>query len=279
MDPGPESGASPIGGAAGAADDQPVTESMAPQAPPRRLTRSRNDRMIGGVCGGIAEYTGLDPVIFRVVFVVAAILGGAGLAAYLVALIAIPAEDEAESHVESWMRHRSGIGRVVLIGLALLVVLAIGSSFDGPRHHLGGGVGVLALLGFGLWLWMRHDGGRPPTDPIAPAPTTPAPATTEVTATTVTADTTAPLPTWTPPAPRPKRERSRLFGLTFSAMLLVAGVLAAIEASDAADISAGVVLATLLIVVGCGLLAGAWIGRSRGLIALGLVLTLATAVA
>ena len=244
---------------------------MAPQAPPRRLTRSRNDRMIGGVCGGIAEYTGLDPVIFRVVFVVAAILGGAGLAAYLVALIAIPAEDEPESRVESWMRHREGIGRIVLIGLALLVVLAVGSAFDGPRHHIGGGVSVLALLGIGLWLWMRHD-DRPL---VAPPPGAPAPT---VTAAMSTDDTTATVPAWTPP-PRVPRERSRLFGLTVSVMLLVAGVLAAIEASDAADISAGVVFASLLIVVGCGLLAGAWIGRSRGLLAVGLLLTLVTAVA
>jgi phage shock protein PspC (stress-responsive transcriptional regulator) len=260
---------------------------MAPQAPPRRLTRSRSDRMIGGVCGGIADYTGLDPVIFRVVFVVAAILGGAGLAAYLIALIVIPAEDEAESRVESWMRHRHGFGRILLIGAALLVVLAVGSAFDGPRHHVGGGFGVLVLLGFGLWLWMRHD-DRPPLTNAPPAPPSPPPAppvppaplaSPDTTVTSVISDPTDVLPAWTPSAPRPKRERSRLFALTFSTMLLVAGVFAAVEASDAADISAGVVFASLLIVVGCGLLAGAWIGRSRGLIALGLVLTMCTAVA
>jgi len=205
------------------------------------------------------DYTGLDPVIFRVVFVVAAILGGAGLAAYLIALIVIPAEDEAESRVESWMRHRHGFGRIVLIGAALLVVLAVGSAFDGPRHHVGGGFGVLVLLGFGLWLWMRHDDRppstnapappprpRPPAPPVPPVPPVPF-ASPDTTGASVISDPTEVLPAWTPPAPRTKRERSRLFALTFSTMLLVAGVFAAIEASDAADISAGVVFASLLI--------------------------------
>ena len=259
---------------------------MAPQAPTRRLARSRTDRMIGGVCGGLADYTGLDPVIFRVVFVVAAILGGAGLAAYLVALIAIPAEDESESHVESWFRHRHGFGRIALIGLALLVVLALGSAFDGPRHHVGGGVGVLVLLGLGLWLWTRHDDrplAAPPAPPAPPPPPPPAaafspPVPPAPSAPPFTGDTTEVLPPWTPP-PRRKRERSRLFALTFSVMLLTAGVLATIEASNAADVSAGVVFASLLTVVGAGLVAGAWIGRSRGLIVLGLFLTVCAAIA
>ena len=239
---------------------------MAPEAPPRRLTRSRNDRMIGGVCGGLAQHTGLDPVIFRVVFVVAAILGGSGIAAYLIAWIAIPAEDEQESHVQSWFHDRDGIGRVLFIGLALVGLFVIGGMFDGPRHVGGGGLGLLVLLGVGLWLWTRHNDDQSPTaataDVVPPPPPAP-PAPPSATA-------------FTPP-PRLKRERSRLFGLTVSVMLLAAGVLAAIEVSDIADVESGVVFATLLIVVGAGLVTGAWIGRSRGLIALGLVLTLFTA--
>src|SRR5688572_1353764 len=243
---------------------------MAPEAPPRRLTRSRDDRMIGGVCGGLAEYTGLDPVIFRVVFVVAAILGGSGIAAYLIAWIAIPAEDEQESHVQSWFHDRDGVGRVLFIGLALVGLFVIGGMFDGPRHVGGSGLGLLVLLGVGLWLWTRHDDDRPPV----------AAGTTDVLSPTPPMAPTPPAPPWAPAPPmppRPKRERSRLFGLTLSVMLLAAGVLAAIEVSDIADVDSGVVFATLLIVVGAGLVTGAWIGRSRGLIALGVVLTLFTA--
>ena len=54
-----------------------------PSAPPRkRLERSRADRVIGGVCGGLGDYFDVDPVIFRIAFVVLAFVGGAGLLLY-----------------------------------------------------------------------------------------------------------------------------------------------------------------------------------------------------
>mgnify|MGYP001141625898 CR=1 FL=1 len=58
-----------------------------------RLYRSRKDRLIGGVCGGLGAYFGIDPVIVRVVFVAAAIWGGLGFLAYLVLWIIIPPEE------------------------------------------------------------------------------------------------------------------------------------------------------------------------------------------
>ena len=61
-----------------------------PQASPRRLTRSTDDRWLGGVCGGLAEYTGLDPVIVRLVVALAALAGGTGVLAYLLAWVLIP---------------------------------------------------------------------------------------------------------------------------------------------------------------------------------------------
>lgn len=61
-----------------------------PQASPRRLTRSTDDRWLGGVCGGLAEYTGLDPVIVRLVTALAALVGGTGVLAYLLAWVLIP---------------------------------------------------------------------------------------------------------------------------------------------------------------------------------------------
>lgn len=62
---------------------------------PRRLTRSRTDKKIAGVCGGIAKYFGIDPVIPRVIAVVLVLGGGAGILAYLVCWIVIPMEPEA----------------------------------------------------------------------------------------------------------------------------------------------------------------------------------------
>jgi phage shock protein C len=58
-----------------------------------RLYRSRKDRLIGGVCGGLGAYFGIDPVIVRAVFVIVAIWGGIGFLAYLVLWIIIPAEE------------------------------------------------------------------------------------------------------------------------------------------------------------------------------------------
>lgn len=56
----------------------------------KRLYRSRTDKMIGGVCGGIAEYCGLDSTIVRLVVALVMLCWGSGLVAYLVALVVIP---------------------------------------------------------------------------------------------------------------------------------------------------------------------------------------------
>ncbi len=64
-------------------------------APAKRLYRSRGDRVVGGVCGGLGAYSGLDPVLFRLLWIVAAVAGGLGIVAYVVALVIIPLEPEA----------------------------------------------------------------------------------------------------------------------------------------------------------------------------------------
>ncbi len=58
----------------------------------KKLYRSRHNRMIGGVCGGIAEYFNIDPVIVRVVAVAFFFMGGSALLAYVIGLIVIPNE-------------------------------------------------------------------------------------------------------------------------------------------------------------------------------------------
>jgi phage shock protein C len=57
---------------------------------PKRLYRSKKDRMIGGVCGGIAEYFKIDPTIIRILAIIIALTYGTGLLAYLIAWIIIP---------------------------------------------------------------------------------------------------------------------------------------------------------------------------------------------
>ena len=58
----------------------------------KRLYRSRKNRMLGGVCGGIAEYFEIDPVIVRLIAVALFFVGGSAVLAYIIALIVIPYE-------------------------------------------------------------------------------------------------------------------------------------------------------------------------------------------
>jgi phage shock protein C len=57
-----------------------------------RLHRSRRDRVVFGVCAGLGEYFDLDPVLFRLAFVLISLAGGAGLLAYLVLAVVLPEE-------------------------------------------------------------------------------------------------------------------------------------------------------------------------------------------
>lgn len=59
----------------------------------KKLYRSRKQRMIAGVCGGLGEYFGVDPTVMRVLFVVATVLGfGSAILVYLILLIVVPEE-------------------------------------------------------------------------------------------------------------------------------------------------------------------------------------------
>ena len=58
----------------------------------RKLYRSRKDKMLGGVAGGLAEYFDIDPTIVRIIFVVALFVGGGGFLAYLIMWIVVPEE-------------------------------------------------------------------------------------------------------------------------------------------------------------------------------------------
>ncbi|MCR4434430.1 MAG: PspC domain-containing protein [Clostridiales bacterium] len=56
----------------------------------RRLYLSDTDKKIGGVCGGIGEYLGVDPTLVRLLWVVFALMGGSGILAYIIAWAIIP---------------------------------------------------------------------------------------------------------------------------------------------------------------------------------------------
>jgi phage shock protein C len=56
----------------------------------KRLFRSTKDKILGGVCGGIAEYFDVDPVIVRLLWILFSLMFGAGILAYIIAWIIIP---------------------------------------------------------------------------------------------------------------------------------------------------------------------------------------------
>jgi phage shock protein PspC (stress-responsive transcriptional regulator) len=92
----------------------------------RALRRSRDDRMIGGVCGGLGRYMGIDPIILRIVLAALAIFGGIGLLLYALAWLLVPEDGSDTSEAQRLFRGRA----TPLTTVAALVV---------------GGLGVLAL--------------------------------------------------------------------------------------------------------------------------------------
>ena len=56
----------------------------------KTLYRSRNNRMIAGVCGGLAEYFNVDPTIVRLIFVLIGLIGGPGVILYIIMAIIVP---------------------------------------------------------------------------------------------------------------------------------------------------------------------------------------------
>lgn len=56
----------------------------------KRLYRSRENRVIGGVCGGLGDYFKIDPTIIRLIWLLFVFVGGGGLIAYLIAWVLIP---------------------------------------------------------------------------------------------------------------------------------------------------------------------------------------------
>jgi len=126
---------------------------------PRRLYRSRDERLIGGVCGGLAEYFGIDPLIVRIIAVGLVFAGGAGFLAYFAAWLLVP-EVDGDSVAD-------GNGRLATIAGTVLLVLAIGTVlpfWHGPfgGWAWGGPLVSLICLGLaGLAVWWVASGEHP----------------------------------------------------------------------------------------------------------------------
>jgi phage shock protein PspC (stress-responsive transcriptional regulator) len=123
----------------------------------RKLTRSSDDKWIAGVAGGLGRYFGLDPVLFRIAFVISIFFGGIGAIAYIVLVAFLPTEDG-----RSIMANRSRTTTIVIGGVLAIVAV----SFLGPGAFvLGPGLLGLAILGILGVLIYRAFGGQAGDDP------------------------------------------------------------------------------------------------------------------
>jgi phage shock protein PspC (stress-responsive transcriptional regulator) len=118
----------------------------------KRLERSRSDRMLAGVCGGLADYFEIHPAFYRVGFVVLTLLGGAGIVIYAAAALVMPDAGKEESIATEALRGRRD-RPWPLIGLGLLAIGgAVLLSHATLWPHGDAWIGLLIVGGAILWL-------------------------------------------------------------------------------------------------------------------------------
>jgi phage shock protein C len=148
------------GAQAGVSEEQP-TVSSTPVA--RRLHRSRDDRVIAGVCGGLAEYFGIDAVLMRIAFVLLVFAGGLGILAYVLGWIFIPEEPGGEARVAGAAAEPepAGVERerrtgAMVLGL-IFVVLGVLYLFDvaWPNFLSWRYIWPIALIAIGAAILLR----------------------------------------------------------------------------------------------------------------------------
>lgn len=128
---------------------------------PKRLTRSRSDRIVGGVCGGLGRYFNVDPLLFRIGAVALIFVGGAGILLYLAALLLVPNEgDEAAIAPGAQGRNRAW----VIGGVVVLLVIAFPFLLFGGAVFAGIGIPLALLVGAGVLVWWLVSGEGPSGD-------------------------------------------------------------------------------------------------------------------
>jgi phage shock protein PspC (stress-responsive transcriptional regulator) len=268
------------------------------------LRRDRKHRVLGGVASGIARTYGIDVVLVRVLWILAAV-AWIGIPAYIVAWIAIPCGDGDDDGPYE----RRDFGMVLalaLIGIGLLVALhqLVPSAWrfgriGGPVLLIGAGVAILVLRRPGdddeeeTTELEQPDQQEVDAPELEPAAVTGGVAVAAEAAPTPTAD--APASAWTqtqewptPPSRRDERRDERrarrrtrprpfLTPVALSVLLIGAGVTALLQASGAVDVNITVAFAIATLFVGAVLVLSTWVGRAHGLIAVGILLAALTA--
>lgn len=251
------------------------TNTETPPAGDRPLRRSSNDRIFAGVARGIATRLDIPAWVVRVAFVVLAFGGGLGIALYVAGWLLIPKDDETE-HIARGLLGRvedgSGWLGIALVGIGVLIAA---SSVDFIRGDLAVAV-FLGVIGVMLYRGELGTASKPSTEPTVPtspiAPGTPSFAAGDVPPTEPPA--APPTPTEPPLPPQPTRPPSILGRVAIAFVLIGTGVMAFFDYAVAEfDPSLRHYLGLALAIIGTALVVGSVMGRARGLIVVGIVLT------
>jgi phage shock protein PspC (stress-responsive transcriptional regulator) len=241
--------------------------------PKKRLLRSRDERVLAGVAGGLARYLDLDPTLVRAGFVVAALFGGLGIAAYLLLAVVTPNDDGSGAPAEG---DRPSPWLVVLAVVAVLILLPgpFWGPFDWGFGWWGGSVWLLLLAGGAVWLYMTVRDRRRDEPPAGGPQETQPPDAGGATA------VTKPIHSPGAEAPGPRDRGGRLLrAIAIAVLVLVAVCAACTVAAVSAWATAtghGAIVAGVVIAIGVALVVAAFIGerRWRWLIVPALVLSL-----
>jgi phage shock protein PspC (stress-responsive transcriptional regulator) len=121
---------------------------------PRRLTRPKEDRWLGGVAAGLGAYVDLSPMIYRIAFVALALAGGTGILLYIAAWLVIPEDGAADSIAGVELKkHRDRPRRLVGLGiLGFIAILVLSESHVWPTP---GNLWLVLVLGIAAIAWWR----------------------------------------------------------------------------------------------------------------------------
>lgn len=236
----------------------------------RQLRRATQRGVLGGVAAGLARYFRIDVVIVRIVFIASLFVGGIGIIAYIAAWLLVPDEDGRTAiRLGTGDARSDDLGRVAGVVLIFLAAMLVVSHWSWT-----GDIGVpVLLIGAGTWLLVRRAGDAPPSE-ASPGETPVAP---DVVGDDTGERTSGPADVDTIAAPPATASSTRgpsgppVAQVTVALVVIAAGLLG-LAAAAWPELTLRASLAVCLAITGGGLVVGAFVGRGRSLIGLGIVL-------
>lgn len=132
------------------------------QTSQKKLCRSRSDRIIAGVCGGLAKYFEVDPLLVRLIFLAAVFINGSGLLIYIILLLVMPLEPGSEINVNRDAKVHEFVSETKARAQSVMHELNMDKGwFEGRRNVLGifiVAIGVILLFNQMFpYHWFRWD--------------------------------------------------------------------------------------------------------------------------